>query len=86
MHYIGNTTRTKQAEYKNKIYKNKLISILRFSKKDYYLKLLYRYKSNTQATWKVLNIIIKEYTGKIDYPNYFVNDDALILNEVNQGN
>ncbi len=65
--------RTIQAENKYNIYKNKLISIIRSSKKDYY-KLLDKHKNNIQSTWKVLNSIIKKNTGKIDYPNYFVDD------------
>ncbi len=76
-------TRTIQAENKYKIYKNKLISIIRFSKKDYYNKLLDKHKNNIQTTWKVLNSIIKKNTGKVDYPNYFVNDDKLSINKMN---
>ncbi len=63
-------TRTIQAENKYKIYKNKL-SIIRFSKKDYYNKLLDKHNNNIQTTWKVLNSIIKKNTGKVDYPNYY---------------
>ncbi len=75
--------RTIQAENKYKIYKNKLISIIRSSKKDYYNKLLDKHKNNIQSTWKVLNSIIKKNTGKIDYPNYLVNDDKLSINKMN---
>lgn len=42
------TTMTKQAENNYKIYKNKLVSIIRISKKDYYHTLLNKYKSNTK--------------------------------------
>ncbi len=76
-------TRTIQAENKYKIYTNKLISIIRSSKKNYYNKLLDKHKNNIQSTWKVLNSIIKKNTGKIDYPNYFVNDDKLSINKIN---
>lgn len=74
---------TKQAENNYKIYKNKLVSIIRISKKDYYHTLLNKYKSNTKKTWEVLNSIIKTNRGKVDYPNYFVNDESGIINKVN---
>lgn len=71
--------RTKEAENKYKIYKNKLISIMRSNKKEHYHKLLEQYRSNTQGTWRVLNSIIKKSTGKPDNPNYFVKDNNTIV-------
>ncbi len=76
-------TRTIQAENKYKIYKNKWISIIRFSKKAYYNKLLDKHKNNIQTTWKVLNSIIKKKTGKVDNPINLVNDDKLSINKMN---
>ncbi len=76
-------TSTIKAENEYNIYINKLRSIIRSSKNDYYNKLLDKHKNNIQTTWKVLNSIIKNNTGKIDYPNYFVNDDKLSINKMN---
>lgn len=64
--------RTKQAENKYKLYQNKLITIIRVSKKDYSSKLLDKHKNNIQATWEVLNSTIKKNTGKVDYPNCMI--------------
>lgn len=41
---------------------------MRYNKKEYYIKLLVQHKSNIQATWKVLNSIIKKGTAKSAYP------------------
>lgn len=51
--------RTEQAENKYKIYKNKLTTILRISKQEYYSKLLDRNKSNIKSIWNILNVIRK---------------------------
>ena len=67
--------RTKEAENKYKLYKNKLTSIMRLNKKDYFHKLLEQNKSNTQGIWKVLNNIIKNGAGKVEIPNNFVKDE-----------
>ena len=45
--------RTKDAEIKYKSYKNKLVNIIRTSKKDYYHTLLEQNRSNTQETWSI---------------------------------
>ena len=67
--------RTTEAENKYKVYKNKLISVMRQSKKEYYHKLLEQNKSNTQGIWKVLNNIIKKGGARVEIPNYFVKDN-----------
>lgn len=51
--------RTKEAENKYKKYKNKLVSIMRTCKRDYFHKLLEEQKQNIKGTWKVINTIIK---------------------------
>lgn len=56
---------------KYKKYKNKLMNIMRFRKNDYYNKQLLEYRTNAQGTWKVLNSIIKNVTGKLEYPHFF---------------
>ena len=64
-------TRTKEAENKYKKYKNKLTSIMRINKKDYYNKQLQQNKSNTQGTWNILNSLIKKGLKKSEYPDHF---------------
>lgn len=76
--------RTIEAENKYKIYKNKLISIMRSNKKEHYHKLLEQYRSNTQGTWRVLKSLIKKGTGKADKPNYFVKDNNTIINKTKE--
>lgn len=45
--------RTEQVENKYKKYKNKLTTILRISKQEYYSKLLDRNKSNIKSIWNI---------------------------------
>lgn len=49
--------KSKEAENKYKLYKNKLTDIIRLAKKSYYKKLLLDNKSNIKGTWDVLNYI-----------------------------
>ena len=73
--------RTMEAENKYKVYKNKLTSIMRQSKKEYYHKLLEQNKNNTQGIWKVLNNIIKKGGARVEMPNYFVKDNNMTVNK-----
>ena len=45
--------RSNEAETKNKVYKNKLIAILRFSEKLNYGNQLVEYKNNFKGTWQL---------------------------------
>ena len=51
-----------------KTYKNKLNHTLRLSKRLYYEKKLQDVKSNTHATWKILNEVLKCYYDQIFTP------------------
>ena len=70
--------RTIEAELTYKTYKNKLVRIMKSSKRDYYSKVLEENKSNIKNTWKVLNDIIKKGAGKITFPNYFQTNNTII--------
>ncbi|KAF7660965.1 hypothetical protein LDENG_00270650, partial [Lucifuga dentata] len=70
--------RTKETKTKYKKYKNKLTSIIRGQRKDYYSKLLDENRSNMNGTWSVINSVIKSKAGKSAYPNYFVRDDTFL--------
>ncbi len=50
--------RTVNAENKYKAYKNKLTTIMRCAKKDYYTNLLMEKQSNIKNMWKVLREVI----------------------------
>ena len=67
--------RTKDAENKYKIYKNKLINIIRTSKKEYYKKILNDNKNNIKGIWNILNSIIRNNPRQISYPKYFIDKD-----------
>uniref|UniRef100_A0A8C6LAH3 Reverse transcriptase domain-containing protein n=1 Tax=Nothobranchius furzeri TaxID=105023 RepID=A0A8C6LAH3_NOTFU len=67
--------RTEEAEQNYKIYKNKLISIMRSSKRNYYSKLLEGNKSNIKNTWRILNDVIKKGSGTNSLPNIFLTKD-----------
>lgn len=72
--------RTKESEEKYKTYKNKLTMIIRNSKKDYYHNLLEKSKNNTKDIWNILNKIIKNSSGSISYPLYFIENEKNIKN------
>lgn len=72
-------SRTRDAENKYKEYKNKLVNIIRNSKKEYYTKLLIEHKQNIQGTWKVLNSVIHKRKYKGEYPNHFIKDNRIII-------
>uniref|UniRef100_A0A669C5X4 Reverse transcriptase domain-containing protein n=1 Tax=Oreochromis niloticus TaxID=8128 RepID=A0A669C5X4_ORENI len=73
--------RTKDAEIKYKLYKNRLVNIIRTSKKEYYHTLLEQNRSNTQETWRILNSIIKKGSKNKNYPDYFKKDKDIVLDK-----
>lgn len=73
--------RTKDAEIKYKLCKNRLVNIIRTSKKEYYLTLLEQSRSNTQETWRILNSIIKKGSKNKNYPDYFKKDKDIVLDK-----
>ena len=68
--------RTREAEDKYKKYKNKLTNIIRTCRKDYYSKLLDSNKNNVKGIWNILNSIIKNKSGQVNYPQYFIDKDT----------
>jgi hypothetical protein len=69
------TQRTREAEDKYKKYKNKLISIIRISRKEYYKNKLDRNKDNIKGIWNILNSIIRDGVKQNSLPKYFKEDD-----------
>jgi len=63
--------RSKDAETKYKVYKNKLITILRFSEKQYYGNKLFEYKNNLKSIWQFLNEITMRKKQSYKWPNEF---------------
>lgn len=72
--------RTKTAEQKYEIYKNKLISVIRANKKNYYHKLLEQHRNNIRGTWNILNGIINNGKRVNKLATYFVNNNHVITN------
>lgn len=70
--------RTNEAELKYKKYKNKLTSILRENKKEYYTKLLNSKRNDIKGIWNVLNMVIGRASNSSCYPEYFVDSDKTI--------
>ena len=70
--------RTNEAEFKYKKYKNKLTSILRENKKEYYTKLLNSKRNDIKGMWNVLNRVIGRASNSSCYPEYFVDSDKII--------
>lgn len=64
--------KTKEAENRCKLYKNKLTDVIRIAKKFYYKRLLIDNKTNVKGTWDVLNGILKKGFKKMTCPEYFV--------------
>ena len=61
--FLRNPSVANEAHYKN--YKNKLNYSLRIAKKSFYEKKLNEVKSNTRATWRLLNEILNRKTSKV---------------------
>uniref|UniRef100_A0A3B3H5U1 Reverse transcriptase domain-containing protein n=1 Tax=Oryzias latipes TaxID=8090 RepID=A0A3B3H5U1_ORYLA len=82
--------KSKEAENTYKNYKNKLVNIIRNSKKQYYHKLIEQHKLHMQETWKIINKLTKKNNKKQEYPSYFKKNDIqirnpmLIANELNE--
>ena len=70
--------RTKEAENKYKKYKNKLTSIIRICKKEYYSTILENNKNNIKSIWTILNNVIRDTPRHITYPQYFSENDKKI--------
>ena len=79
--------RTIDTETKYKRYKNKVISMIRSSKKDYYNNLLENHKNNIKGLWSILNKIIKKGALSTNYPQSFIDKSNTItnLNEIANG-
>ena len=75
--------RTQEAETKYKVYKNKLTTIMRQAKKDYYSALLERNKSNIKETWNTLKKVMGKERGPPSTPCYFINEDGVRLENMN---
>ena len=78
--------RTSDKEAKYKLYKNKLMCIIRKSKKEYFNKLLEINKNNIKGTWNILNKIIRNKTNS-NYTDHFIENNRTItnMNEVVEG-
>lgn len=75
---------TNTAEMKYKVYKNKLVIIMRQAKKDYYNKLLDDNKNNIKGTWNILNKVMGNKTAHTALPDHFIYNNKTLydLNEV----
>ena len=71
--------RTVVSENKYKTYKNKLTSLKRICKKEYFSKLLENNKDNVKNTWRVLNSLINKQFKCSEYPDTFKDDDGLFV-------
>ena len=69
-----------------KTYKNKLNHTLRLAKRLYYEKKLQDVKSNTQATWKILNEIINIKKSKPQVNTVFRSDNLEISDPIEVAN
>ena len=65
--------RTNNAESKYKRCKNKLTTIMRQAKREYYNKILKENKDNLKGTWRILNEVMRNKTAPTAMPNYFIN-------------
>lgn len=71
--------RTKESEDRYKMYKNKLINIMRKCERNYYVNAVKLYKDNVKQMWNVLNDVIrKTKCNKSIYPKEFVVNGQVI--------
>ena len=73
--FIKNRNEINEQRYKK--YKNKLISVLRMSKQEYYTKIHNKHKKNIKETWNILRNATGSSTGNT-LPNSFVINNKLI--------
>jgi hypothetical protein len=71
--YLSNPTLEHEMTYKR--HKNKLNHSVRIAKSLHYTKKLERVKSDTKATWRVLNEVINKKKSKTKFPSSFKVDD-----------
>ena len=76
-------SRTKDAEVRYKMYKNKLTAVLRYCEKQYYTDLLQNCKNNIRETWKVLKKVIGNENKKSQYPSEFKKNNNSITGNKN---
>ena len=76
--FIKNRNEINEQRYKK--LKNKLISVLRMSKQEYYTKILNKHKNNIKETWNILRNVTGSSTANT-FPNSFVIDNKLISNK-----
>ena len=76
--FIKNRNEINEQRYKK--YKNKLISVLRMSKQEYYTKILNKHKNSIKETWNILRNVTGSSTANT-FPNSFVIDNKLISNK-----
>lgn len=73
--------RTIEKEIEYKTYKNKLINIMRNTKRAYYQELLELKKTDTKGIWNILNKIINRNSRQNkNYPNYFLDKEQKLFN------
>lgn len=70
--------RTKEAESKSKRYKDRLTSIIRVVKNEYYNNVLWTTQNNIGGIWNMLNRITNN-KNQISYPQYFINNNQRIV-------
>ena len=73
--------RSKDAEMKYKIYKNKLTNILRYCEREYYNKTLELHKKDIKRTWKILNEVINMRCKSNSFSTNFIEDGIEITNK-----
>ena len=59
-------------------YKNKLATLIRVAKKNYYNDKLDESKSDLKQTWKILNEVLNRRIAKTQYPANFTNNGVKI--------
>lgn len=67
-------------------YRNKLKSLIRKSKRDYYADLLSKHKNNARDTWKTLNHILKKKRGNNVCKKFRINDDDVLTDSTGIAN
>lgn len=77
-------TRSKEAEIRYKVYKNKLTTIMRQAKKDYYCVLLEKNKKDIKGTWNTLKKVMGNQSGTTILPSHFINEDNVRLDNMKE--
>ena len=79
--FVANRSQENESKYKS--YKNRLVKLIKYSKKAYFRNLLLQHKHDTKETWCVLKKVLNKPKSSSQVPDYFVDDQNCKITDCN---